>query len=79
MKEIIDKEYSQEFMGLFEIVLDITQYSNLEILGHKFLKYQENFILEQFAANLEGSEKVLSKKEKKLLYDFKRLKCNCSV
>jgi len=53
VKEVFEKEYGQEgreFLNLFEVVLDCTQFSNLEIMGSRFLKYQENFIIESFAA-----------------------------
>ena len=49
-------------------------------MGSRFLKYQENFILEAFALHLEGSDRILSRpseKEKGLLYDFRELKCIC--
>ena len=48
-------------------------------MGSRFLKYQENFILESFAAHLEGSEKILSAEtNSKMIYDFRKLKCSCT-
>ena len=49
-------------------------------MGSRYLKYQENFILESFAQHLEGNDQVLTKAkkdDKKLLYDFRGLKCTC--
>lgn len=54
MKDMFSKEYGPEILNLFDSVFDCSQYSNLEIMGTKYLKYQENFILESFADHLEG-------------------------
>lgn len=63
------------------MVVDVSQYSNLEIMGSKYLKYQEGYVLESLAAHLEGNDKFLSSGEgdqkSKLLYDFRDLKCSC--
>ena len=83
VKETFEQTYGaegREIMKLFDVVLDCSQFSNLEIMGSRFLKYQENFILEAFALHLEGSDRILSRpseKDKDLLYDFRELKCIC--
>lgn len=84
---MFEKEYQRhgiEFLKLADIVTDISQYSNIEILGTKYLKYQENYILESLAHNLEGcayehtDKKPKFKEDKsKFLYNFKDLKCKC--
>lgn len=37
LKDIIDKEYTIEFCQLFDIIADVTQTSNLSLLGSKYL------------------------------------------
>lgn len=37
MQEIVLKEYGLDFASYFDIVLDISQYSNIDILGTEFL------------------------------------------
>ena len=59
VKEIFESVYGnegREIMKLFDVVMDASQYSNIEIMGSRYLKYQENFILESFAQHLEGNE-----------------------
>ena len=60
VKEICHSEFGDngELLGLFDLVLDISQYSNIDIMGQKYLKYQESYILETLASHLEGNEKI---------------------
>jgi hypothetical protein len=42
VKDLLEKQFGvhgKEFLSLFESVVDCTQYSNLEIIGSRFLKY----------------------------------------
>ena len=83
INEISEKEYGDrgELMQLFDVVVDISQYTNLGIMGSKYLKYQEGYVLESLAAHLEGNDKLLSTgivgKKGSLLYDYRGLKCAC--
>lgn len=44
-----------QILKCFDIVLDCSQYTNLDILGTRYLKYQDNYTLDMLAANLEGT------------------------
>ena len=39
VKDIIDKEFTIEFCQLFDIIVDVTQISNLSLLGSKYLRH----------------------------------------
>ncbi len=62
-----------DFPSLFDIALDISQYSNVEILGTDYLKFQENLMLDRFSAHLDHT--LVEIPETKLLFDYKDLKC----
>jgi len=49
LQELIFKDFGIEFSNLFDIVLDISQYSNVDILGTDYLKFQENLMLDRFS------------------------------
>ena len=53
VKDILDKEFTIEFCQLFDIITDVTQFSNLQLLGNKYLHHQENYIIDVFLKNLE--------------------------
>ena len=83
MKDMIDKELTIEFCQLFDIILDTTQYSNLELLGKKYLHHQENYIIDAFLKNLEEPScydalKKAEEKKTQSIFDYRDLKCFCS-
>ena len=85
MKDIIDKEFTIEFCQLFDIICDVTQLSNLSLLGSKYLHHQENYMIDLLLKNLEepSCQSAVDKeqaeaKKKKSLFDFKEFKCFCS-
>jgi hypothetical protein len=39
LQEMIHREYGIDFHALFDIVIDMSQYSNVEILGSDYLKF----------------------------------------
>ena len=63
--------------------MDVSQLSNLGLLGPKYLYHQENYMVDAFLKNLEEPScyssigKTAAKKEKSL-FDFRGLKCYCS-
>ena len=81
MKDIILKEYGAEgrdLLNLFEVIIDCTQYSNLETMGPRSLNHQDNYILDPLASHLEGSDKLkLPSHQPKLLFEYRDLKCVC--
>ena len=83
IKDLIDKEFTIDFCQLFDVILDVTQLSNLGLLGSKYLYHQENYMVDAFLKNLEEPScyesigKAAAKKEKSL-FDFRGLKCYCS-
>ena len=83
VKDMIDKEYTVDFCQLFDVILDVTQLSNLSLLGPKYLYHQENYMVDAFLKNLEEPScyssigKAAAKKEASL-FDFRGLKCDRS-
>ena len=39
VKDILDKEFTIEFCQLFDVIVDVTQISNLSLLGNKYLHH----------------------------------------
>ena len=52
-KDLIDKEYGADFSNLFDIALDITQLSNKDLIGDKFLNYLDNYAVDVFMQNID--------------------------
>ena len=75
LQELVLKEYGIDFHSLFDIVIDISQYSNVDILGTDYLKFQDNLMLDRFSQHLDQNIIELSSSRK--VFDFKELKCHC--
>lgn len=75
LQELVMRDYGIDFHSLFDIVIDTSQYSNVEVLGTDFLKYQDNLMLDRFAAHLDQS--IIELSSSRFVFDFKELKCDC--
>ena len=84
---MVDKELTIDFCQLFDIIIDTSQLSNLELLGQKYLKHQENYMVDTFLKNLEepscysALERSNNNPKTNLkgsLFEFKKLKCYCT-
>ena len=56
-------------------MLDVSQVSNIDLLGSKYLSHQENYMVEAFLGNLHEAEYQKHKDE--LLFDYREMKCTC--
>ena len=72
---MIFKDYGVDFPSLFDIALDISQYSNVDILGTDYLKFQENLMLDRFSQHLDHN--LIETPDSSVLFEFKELKCQC--
>ena len=80
VKMLIDKEFGVDFAKHFDLVFDMSQITNLGLFGSRVLTAQDNYMLEAFLGNLEyGFTKKQNLPKKKLMFDFKDLKCGCKV
>ena len=79
-KEFLDKEYGAEFSMLFDIALDITQLANVDLVGAKFTNYLDNYAVDAFMQNIDKPKPKKTEpkiQEKKTLYGYRELKCQC--
>lgn len=55
VKSLVDKEFGYDFMNSFDLVFDLTQFSNVNGLGfsHKFLQSQDNYMMEVFIKHMD--------------------------
>lgn len=80
VKMLIDKEFGVDFTKHFDLVFDTSQITNIGLFGSRVLQAQDNYMLEAFLGNLEyGFAKKQNFPKKKLMFDFKDLKCGCKV
>ena len=75
IQEMVLRDYGIDFHSFFDMIVDISQYSNVEVLGTDYLKFQENLMLDRFAMNLD--QNLISKDKTAFVFDFKELKCLC--
>jgi len=85
VKDMLDKEYSIDFCNLFDICLDVTQFSNSEVLGKRYLSHQENYMVSAFVNNLEEPPSAkaaaitnTSRSTTPTMFDYRELKCYCT-
>lgn len=77
---LIDKEYGVDFARHFDLVFDTSQITNVGLFGSRVLQAQDNYMLEAFLVNLEyGFTEKQEVPKKKLIFDYKELKCGCKV
>ena len=80
-KEFVDKEYGAEFSMMFDIALDISQLGNRDLVGAKFTNYLDNYAVDAFMQNLDTNRPKKKDpsiiKEKRTLYGYRELKCQC--
>ncbi len=79
MKMMIEREYGVDFMRLFDLVFDLSQFSN-NILGQRNLESQDNYMINAFYSQLENgfrSSNEAEKSKQPLLFDYRDLKCCC--
>lgn len=77
---LIDKEYGVDFARHFDLVFDTSQITNVGLFGSRVLQAQDNYMLEAFLVNLEyGFTEKQEMPKKKLIFDYKELKCGCKV
>eukprot|EP00347_Sterkiella_histriomuscorum_P018336 403345893 len=74
LTELILKEYGSDFINLFDIAIEISNYSQVEVLGTDYLKYTDNLVLDRLSINLDQN---IPQFKKDLLFEFKDLKCFC--
>ena len=72
---MIHRDFGIDFHSLFDIVIDLSQYSNVDILGTDFLKFQENLMLDRFSLHLD--QNLIELPSSRLVFDYKDLKCQC--
>jgi hypothetical protein len=80
VKMLIDKEFGVDFARHFDLVFDTSQITNVGLFGSRVLQTQDNYMLEAFLVNLEyGFTEKQEVPKKKLMFDFKDLKCGCKM
>ena len=75
MTELVNTSYGTDFTSIFDVALDLSAYTNVDVLGYDYLAYTDNLMLDKLALNLEGHEPKI---EKTKLFEYKELKCSCS-
>jgi hypothetical protein len=73
LQEMIHRDFGIDFHSLFDIVIDLSQYSNVDILGTDYLKFQENLMLDRFSLHLD--QNLIELPSSRLVFDYKDLKC----
>ncbi|CDW78228.1 UNKNOWN [Stylonychia lemnae] len=74
LQEVIVKEYGIDFPNLFDVIVDNSIHSNVQILGTDFLRYNDNLILDRLSLNLEQGHPEFNKE---FIFDYRDLKCFC--
>lgn len=74
IQELALKDYGVDFPNYFDIIIDTSKYSNVDILGTEYLRFQDNLILDRFTQNI-ASDFIETNTD--FVFDFKELKCNC--
>lgn len=75
ISDVLAKEYSYDFIQLFDIFSDSTLYTNGDLMGSKFSKYQDSCVLDKLATAMLGPEENIKEKEGESLYNYKKFKC----
>ena len=75
LQEMIHRDFGIDFHSLFDIVIDLSQYSNVDILGTDYLKFQENLMLDRFSLHLD--QNLIELPSSRFVFDYKDLKCQC--
>lgn len=76
LQEMILRDYGTDFHSFFDLVVDMSQYSNVEVLGTDYLKFQENLMLDRFACHLD-QDLLAPGLERSFVFEYKELKCLC--
>lgn len=75
IQEMVVKDYGIDFHTLFDIVSDISQYSNVDVLGTDYLKFQDNMMLDRFSLHLD--QNLIEPSSSRQLFTYKEMKCLC--
>jgi len=76
LQEMVLRDYGTDFHSFFDLVIDMSQYSNVEVLGTDYLKFQENLMLDRFACHLD-QDLLAPGPERNFVFEYKELKCLC--
>ena len=52
VKDMLDKEYGASFSDLFDLAMDITQISNKDLIGNRYMHYLDNYVVDRLLQNL---------------------------
>lgn len=74
LHELVTRDYGVDFPNMFDLVVDISQYTNVDVLGTDYLKFQENLMLDRFAQHLDQN---VQEPNSGNLFTYKELKCQC--
>ena len=73
-------------MGSFDLVLDCTQFTNVNGLGfsHKFLQSQDNYMMEVFIKHMDKGFETAQLTDHatargRLLFEYRDMKCRCAT
>jgi|LakMenEpi03Aug12_release.lakeMendotaPanAssembly.Ray.scaffolds.fasta_scaffold5023998_1 hypothetical protein len=69
---------------MFDIILDVTQLTNIGLFGSGFLQHQENYLVDKFLQNLQEPSCIPKQEQRKNIaengiFDFRALKCYCDA
>lgn len=45
VKQVIEKEYNNEFLSMFDLVFDDSNFSNYDLFGSKYLRGHDNYMM----------------------------------